>query len=61
MKKINNSHFANKTDQLLFISEINSTWIYRASSDFKLVSYPLTHWFYREMCSEVPIQRGAHF
>lgn len=61
MKKINNSHFANKTDQLPFISAINSASIYRALSDFKLVSYRLNHWLYREMCSEVPIQSGAHF
>lgn len=61
MKKIINSHFANKTDQLPFISAIKSVWMYRFSSDFKLVIYSLNHWFYREMCSEIPFQRGTYF
>ena len=61
MIKICNSHFANKTTQLPFISALNSAWIYSFSRDFKLVTYPLNHWFYREMCSDVPIQRGTYF
>jgi len=61
MIKICNSHFANKTDQLPFIFAIKSAWIHSFSRDFKLVCYPLNHWFYREMCSEVPFQRGTFF
>jgi len=55
------SHFANKTDQLPFISEINSGWTYFFSRDFKFDFFPLNRWLCQEMYSEVPIQSGTHF